>query len=301
MPNKPGPPRALPQPRLPLGIRDIAPESVLILAGGRAILLQLANPAVGHGVARHSDFVSRPLNRLNGTLAYVYAVTCGSPVDRARAVRRVALAHRPVHSPRARAGDGRSPGWPPEGTGRPSYDAFDPHLQLWVAATLYESASRMHDLVFGPLSDEDAETVYRDYGVLGTALQVPQDLWPKDRAAFNRYWQRARAELTTDSVTKGVARQLLNPPVAPLWLRMAMPLARLVTTGLLDPRERALFDLPWSPRRQRRFERLLTVVRVVYPRLPRRLRHGPMTHYLKRGREASPAGGDTAGQGSSTA
>ncbi|MGY4857043.1 oxygenase MpaB family protein [Cryobacterium sp. AP23] len=257
-----------------LGIRDVAPESVLVLAGGRAILLQLANPAVGHGVARHSDFASRPLGRLNGTLAFVYAVTCGTPIDRAAAVRRVALAHRPVHS----APGADSPA--------PAYNAFDPHLQLWVAATLYESATRMHDLVYGPLADADAESVYRDYGVLGTALQVPPGMWPVDRAAFAAYWLRATAELSTDTTTRGVADQLLHSRTGPPWLRLAMPLARLVTTGLLEPDERALFALPWSAGRQRRFDALLGVMRLVYPRLPARLRHAPMRHYLRAGRAA---------------
>jgi uncharacterized protein (DUF2236 family) len=256
----------VPTSRSPLGIRDIAPESVLVLAGGRAILLQLANPAVGHGVARHSDFATRPLSRLHGTLAYVYAVTCGSAADRAAAVRRVGRAHRPVHGA---AGSGQA------------YNAFDPRLQLWVAATLYESATRMHDLVYGPLDDIDAESVYRDYAVLGTALQVPAELWPADRAAFAAYWERERDGLSTDATTRHVAEQLLHPSSGPLWLRLAMPLARLVTTGLLEPHERSLFDLPWSPRRQRRFWAVVRLVRLVYPRLPARLRHAPMRHYLR--------------------
>jgi uncharacterized protein (DUF2236 family) len=257
------------------GIRDVAPESVLVLAGGRAILLQLANPAVGHGVARHSDFAARPLGRLNGTLAYVYAVTCGSPIDRAAAVRRVALAHRPVHSVPGPNGD------------EPAYNAFDPRLQLWVAATLYESATRMHDLVYGPMPDADAESVYRGYGVLGTALQVPVGMWPADRRAFAAYWRQASAELVTDATTRGVADQLLHPRTGPLWLRAVMPGARLFTTGLLSPTERHLFDLPWSAARQRRFDALLGVVRLVYPRLPARLRHAPMRHYLRVGRAAT--------------
>lgn len=263
------------------GIRDIAPESVLVLAGGRAILLQLANPAVGHGVARHSDFVSRPLARLHGTLSYVYAVTCGTPIDRAAAVRRVALAHRPVHSDPADHASAH------HGAAGPAYNAFDPGLQLWVAATLYESATRMHDLVYGPLADADAESVYRDYGVLGTALQVPAGLWPADRAAFAEYWRRASTELSTDATTRGVAEQLLHPRNGPLRLRLAMPLARLVTTGLLTPGERALFHLPWSATRQRSFDLVLAGLRLVYPRLPARLRHAPMRHYLRVGRDTA--------------
>ncbi|TFD94046.1 DUF2236 domain-containing protein [Cryobacterium lactosi] len=300
-------------PGTPLGIRDLAPESVLILGGGRAILLQLANPAVGHGVARHSDFAARPLDRLTGTLSYVYAVTCGTPIDRAAAVRRVSLAHRPVHSERtagARTAGARTAGAQPaaepagaqpaaEPAGRPpSYNAFDPELQLWVAATLYESATRMHDLVFGPLTDADAESVYRDYGVLGTALQVPAGLWPADRAAFAAYWDRAVADLSTDETTRSVARQLLHPTTGPVWLRLAMPLARLVTTGLLEPGERALFNLPWSAGRERAFGAVISVLRGVYPRLPTRLRHAPMRRSLSAGRalaarqhEAADAGG----------
>jgi uncharacterized protein (DUF2236 family) len=260
------------------GIRDIAPESILILAGGRAVLLQLAHPAVGHGVADHSDFAARPLGRLNGTLAYVYAVTCGSPVVRAASVRRVALAHRPVHSAPG-AADGATP----------AYNAFDPQLQLWVAATLYDSATRMHDLIYGPMSDEDAEAVYRDYAVLGTALQVPAESWPVDRRAFAAYWRQASADLSTDSTTRGVADQLLHSRTGPFWFRAVMPLARLVTTGLLSPAERALFDLPWSPGRQRGFDVIMRVLRLVYPRLPARLRHAPMHHYLRAARTAAPA------------
>jgi uncharacterized protein (DUF2236 family) len=264
--------------RTPLGIRDIAPEGVLVLAGGRAILLQLANPQVGHGVARHSDFAARPLDRLNGTLAYVYAVTCGTPIDRAAAVRRVALAHRPVHGPAS-----GSP-HPEHGESSPAYNAFDPRLQLWVAATLYESATRMHDLVFAPLGADDAEALYRDYGVLGTALQVPAGAWPSDRSAFAEYWRGEIALLQTGQTTRAVAERLLNPDGGPFWLRLVMPLARLVTTGLLEPAERALFDLPWSKGRQRRYDLFLSVLRTVYPRLPRWVRHAPMRHYLRASR-----------------
>ena len=180
-------------------------------------------------------------------------------------------------------GEDRTPG---EASGAPAYNAFDPRLQLWVAATLYESATRMHDLVYGPLADADAENVYRDYGVLGTALQVPAGFWPADRAAFADYWRQATAELSTDATTRGVADQLLNPATGPVWLRLAMPLARLVTTGLLTPRERALFALPWSSGRQLRFAAVLRLVRLVYPRLPAWLRHAPMRHYLRVGAAA---------------
>lgn len=250
-----------------MAIRDMAGEAVLIAAGGRSILLQIADPAIGHGVARHSDFASRPLDRLRGTLTYVYAVTFGTPEEAAAAARAVNHAHRPVH------GQGSA--------GSPAYSAFTPELQLWVAATLYDSAVTMHELIYGPQSDAMADRVYQDYAALGTALQVPPGMWPHDRTAFRSYWNERIDRLRTDATTRAIAWQLLRPRNAPVWLRLGMPLGRLLTVGLLPTEVRALFDLPWSNAAQRRFDRTLRVIAAVYPVLPRRLRHWPKEHYLR--------------------
>jgi uncharacterized protein (DUF2236 family) len=252
----------------PLRIGDIAAESVLIAAGGRAILLQLANPGVGRGVAEHSDFASRPLSRLVRTLEYVYTVVYGNPEQVEAVVRSVSRAHGPVRS----APDADDP----------TYSAFDPRLQLWVAATLYDSALDMHERIYGPLDEASAELIYQDYAVLGTALQVPPALWPADRAAFREYWSRELLTLHTDTTTKRVAHALLHPTAAPFWLRAAMPLARLMTSGLLPASLRDSFELPWSPARRRMFAGVMAVVRVVYPRLPRTLRHLPRDVALRR-------------------
>ncbi len=246
-------------------MRGVAGEGILIAAGGRAILLQLANPAIGHGVANHSHFANRPLDRLNGTLSYVYAIVFGTADLVAMVTARVNHAHIPVHS---------------SGTG-PIYNAFTPELQLWVAATLYESATHLHGLLYGALDDATADAVYREYSRLGTSLQVPPQLWPADRAAFRRYWNEQLPLLTTDAATRAVAHELLHSRAAPPWYRAALPLARLMTAGLLPPEVRELFELPWSPRRQRRFDRVIGGIRFVYPRLPKVLRHWPKNHYLR--------------------
>ena len=249
-----------------LRLADVAREGVLLAGGARAILLQLANPAVGHGVARHSDFASNPLQRLRNTLSYVYVVVYGTPDEVARITRLVDATHGPIRGK--------------------DYDALDPGLQLWVAATLYDTAAGVYQRVFGPLSAEDAEAIYQDYAILGTALQVPQDLWPRDLPAFREYWAAAVTTLNTDPETRAVARELLHPKRVPLWLRASMPLVRLVTAGLLTPAERALFELPWDDRRARRFDRAIRTIAALYPRLPRQLRHWPRNHYLGRFRGA---------------
>lgn len=251
---------------MPTRMRDISNEAVLLAGGARAILLQLAMPAVGAGVARHSDFTSDPLRRLRNTLTYLYVLVYGTSDEVTAIVGYVDRAHGPVRS---------APG--EEGT---AYNAVDPQQQLWVAATLYDSALTVHEAVFGPLPADDAEALYREYAVIGTALQMPAALWPASRADFARYWGESLASLRVNEEARGVAWDLLHPPTAPLWLRAAMPLVRFLTAGFLPRGVRDAFALPWSAGDERRFRLVVRMLAAVYPRLPLRLRRWPAKHYL---------------------
>ena len=244
-------------------------EAVLLAGGGAAILLQLADRRVGHGVARHSDFASRPLDRLHGTMTYLTAIVHGTPDEAAHVRRLVDRAHGPVHSERRAA--------PADGV---AYDAFDRDAQLWVAATLYAAAVLVWDRLVGPMPDEAADRTYREYAIVGTALQVPEGAWPADRAAFRAWWDDRLAALVVDDEARDVARRLLHPEAGPLWLRAAMPLVRLVTAGLLPADVREAYRLPWDARRAARYERVMDVAAAVLPWLPRRLRHAPRDRYL---------------------
>ena len=252
-------------------IRDVAGEGILLAAGARAILLQVADPSVARGVAEHSDFATRPLDRLEGTLGYIYAVVFGSPDEVARARRIVGRAHAPVRSTVA-AADGSAP----------AYSAYDPELQLWVAATVYQSAVTMFELCFGPLHEEAADRIHRQYAVLGTALQVPDGMWPEDRAAFRAYWDARIATLEPTADARRIARTLLEGQGAPKAVRVSMPLVALVTAWLLPPRIRAGFGMRWDARLERRCTRLLTPVLVVYRVLPRLVREAPRTVITRR-------------------
>ena len=237
-----------------LRIADVSGEAILLAGGARAILLQLANPGVAAGVAGHSDFADRPLDRLHGTLTYLYVIVYGTGTEARAIARAVGEAHRPV------AG------------------ANDPGLQLWVAATLYDTAMQVHELVNGPLSDDDAESLLQDYAIVGTALGVPRSDWPADRAAFAAYWSRELDGARVDAPARAVAQALLHPVAGPWWLKAVMPMVRMVTAGLLSPGLREAYGLPFDAKR---FARAVRFVRAVYPRLPRAVREAPKRRYLR--------------------
>ncbi|CAN5290033.1 hypothetical protein BH11ACT5_BH11ACT5_14910 [soil metagenome] len=232
---------------------DAAAEAILLAGGARAILLQLAHPAVGRGVAEHSDFAERPLGRLHGTLTYLYVIRFGTPEEAASIARHVGAAHRPV------VGEG--------------YDARDVALQVWVAATIHDTAVRMHELVLGPADEQE---LLDEAAIVATTLGVPRSEWPATPEAFAEYW--GGVPLRVEQPARDVAQALLHPATGPLWMRALMPTVRLVTAGLLDDDLREAYGLPLDARK---FERLVRVARAVYPRLPRFIRHAPMRRYLR--------------------
>ncbi|HEY8588915.1 MAG TPA: oxygenase MpaB family protein, partial [Naasia sp.] len=151
----------------PAGYRELVAEGVLLAGGARALLLQLAHPAIARGVAEHSGFAADPTRRLLGTLTYLYALAFGTEEEAARAVREVGRAHRGVAS----------------ATEPDAYSARDPGLQLWVTATLYDTTVQVAELTWGPLEPAVADEVYRESARIGTALGMPTGEWPADREA----------------------------------------------------------------------------------------------------------------------
>lgn len=252
-------------------------EGILLVGGGRALLLQLADPAIAEGVARHSGFALDPVRRLTGTLEYLYVLAFGSDDEQRRIARLVGDAHRGVRG----AGD------------RP-YDARDPALQLWVAATLYDTTVLIVEAVRGPLSAADGDALYRQSARNGTALGMPPALWPADRAAFAAYWADRIAHLEVTPTARILARTLMRPAHGPRWVRWSMPLVRLLTAGFLPERIRAGYGVRWSPALQRRFERRFRVLTTTYRLLPAAVRQAPSLLVLRRfrartGSVAAPA------------
>jgi uncharacterized protein (DUF2236 family) len=236
---------------------EYAADGVLVLGGAAAILLQVADPVVARGVAEHSDFARRPMDRLRNTLRYVYAVGLGSAQQSRQAAGAVNRAHARV-------------------TG-----ARDADRQLWVAATLHRVGVMVHEAVAGPLPAALADEIYAAGERVGSALQLPPGVWPVDRAAFDRYWTDAVAALEIGDDARGIARDLLRNRAIPWWTRPAMPLLRVVTSGLLPPSVREAYGLPWHPRRYRA---AIGFVRALRRVTPRRLRELPSRRLLETGR-----------------
>ena len=234
------------------------PAATLLPAAN--VIMQLSLPGVGYGVLESpvdsGSVYKHPFKRARTTGTYLAVATIGSETDRALIRAAVDSVHRQVRSTSS------SP---------LSYSAFDPKLQLWVASCLYRYFVDQHEFLHGPLDDATADVVYRDAKRLGTTLQVPERMWPADRVAFDEYWKRTLDELCIDPPVREHLRGVASVAFLPWPLRaLAGPFNLFATTGFLAPEFRAVMQLDWSENQQRRFEWLLTALRIADRVIPHR-------------------------------
>jgi uncharacterized protein (DUF2236 family) len=248
-------------------------EMVLLLAGGRALLMQLAHPKVAAGVGEHSSFQEDPLGRLYRTMGAMWSIVFDpKPVARV-ALRAVAEAHKRV--------SGNVPPDEPS-HGCTGYDAADQALLLWVHATLIDSAMVAYDRFVMPLSSAARREYYEDSKRLAALFRIKQDNIPPSLAAFDRYMAEISASgmVAVGPTARRLAREILHP--RPLVLRPAAPMFRLVTAGLLPKKIRDGYGLKWSEQREKRLALVAGAVRRMLPLVPPALRVVPHARRAER-------------------
>ena len=239
-------------------IRRVNAEPAILFGAGRALLLQLAHPAVAQGVADHSDFQHNPFKRLQGTLEATYTMVFGTRELAAAVGQRIRWIHDHV-------------------TG-PSYQANDPANLMWVHATLFDTALSCYERLVAPLPAADRETYYEEMTVVAEAFGCPRAAQPADLDAFHAYFADQVETLEVTDVARRLGRDIIHP-VLPFKLHIplapALALHRRAAVGLTPSPLREQFGFEWSATDQRKLDRLLARVRGVSAVTPRSVRVTP--------------------------
>jgi uncharacterized protein (DUF2236 family) len=229
-------------------------EAVLLVAGPRALLMQIAHPLVAAGVARHSDFPADAFERLGRTLGATLAISFGD-TEQALAT----AVHRKVAG---RTASGAT------------YSALDPDLLKWVWATLVDSALAAHRLLIGGLSQDEEGRYVGEMRALAVAMRTPRRVLPRGLTGFRAYVDRTLAGLVVSEEAARLAPPILTPPLPPALRPLAM-LQRELTVGLLPDRLRRAYGLRWSGGRERAFGLATTAARAALRATPATLRRLP--------------------------
>jgi uncharacterized protein (DUF2236 family) len=229
-------------------------EALLLLgAGPRALLMQIAHPLVAEGVDQHSNFRADPWSRLVATLHSYLTIVYGSGPQARAEIARLNRLHRsiagPVRDERARAA-----------TSATAYLARDPELSLWVHATLIDATIVAYDAWIEPLSRDRRRAYYDETRPIGRAFGISDRLLPSDLDAFEAYLARMTGPggpVVVTPTAQSLAQVILHPSLAPIAPPLA-PILRHVpawtydwtmwpAVALLPAEMRDAFGLPWSP------------------------------------------------------
>ena len=241
-------------------------NGLALAPAGANVVMQLSRLPVGRGVAESrvdgGALIKHPIKRTRTTLGYIVAVLLGGDEMREYMRREVNRQHRDVHS---REDD------------KVNYNAFDPDLQLWVAACMYRGSLDAIRLVSADVSGDLLDELYEHCSRFATTLQVPIERWPRDRDAFEEYWSEALDLVAMDDVTReylrGMVRLRFLPPVLNAWLG---PAHEFIVTGFLPPLFREQLGVSWGPGRQQAFDVMCRISVSVHRILPRALREFPL-------------------------
>ncbi len=233
-------------------------EQLSITGGVRALLLQVAHPAVADGVARFSNFKADPFGRGYRTFAAMAMIYFGSKTQAEQTAQRLWRMHSAIR--------GEAPN---------AYSANDPLLLLWVLATLTDTTLQVYKRMPLPGLPPDWETrFYEESKVAAQLLGIPAEVYPPDLQAFEAYFKTMlEGELLGSTATcREVAQSIVQHPRAP------KKLANLLATGWLPEPLCVRLGIAVQTNSAAKLERFLQRYLWIYRLIPKTLRWSPAYH-----------------------
>lgn len=235
-------------------------EAIVVAGWGRAILLQLAHPAVAAGVHHHSGFrgsLRASFTRLFSTVRAMLSITFGDHEQVIAAAAGVNTIHDRVR-----------------GAG---YSAHDPDLQRWVHATLLESIPSIYERLVGPLTADERDRYFAEATIMEPLLGMPAGWLPRDASELDAYMRNTldSGRLVVTGTSRALAHAVLYPP---RW-RVAWPAFRpmqLLTIGSLPPAIREAYGFAWGTREERALARWTWALRLLLRLSPSVVREWPI-------------------------
>ena len=232
-------------------LRRVHRESVVALAGPRALLMQAAHPEAFDQFIMRTGSLDDPYGRLHRTARVLNAIGFGTREEADRATRPVRAVHR-------------------------RYGANIPHLQLWILGTLIDSNLLVYQRYVGALNHAERQAYYDDFKVVGRLFdlhEMPATI--EDFEAYMKAMLRS-GDLHVSEQARALAIDIvMRPPLSPVLLPVR-ELVNQITVGLLPREVRRLYGFRWDPLRAAAVRGGAEYLRrVVVPLLPRRVRLAP--------------------------
>ncbi|KAJ5813358.1 uncharacterized protein N7503_000108 [Penicillium pulvis] len=218
---------------------QILQEGILFAGSGAALLLQAAMPEIREEENSNDtpkDLATELLDALQAHISYTSTLVFGTRTERKTLL---GMLHR-----------GEAPGL---GGGRNNRFAHHPPLQLWMAATLYATATDFYQRVYG-----------------------------RTRQKFWSYWDDQVGKLVVSPDAARFAKDLRESTDMPKWVQRIKPFLRVVTIEMLPPKLREAYGLRSTGKTRALYRTWMGFSTAVYPAMPRKMRAYPLRYYQDR-------------------
>ncbi|WP_280262324.1 oxygenase MpaB family protein [Nocardia wallacei] len=256
-------------------LRGLAPDAPaaryaadwrLLLFAPAALLLQVAHPVIGSGVAQHSIYRADPVRRFDRSYWATLALAFYGD-ETAEYGRDIRALHKPIGGT--------------DHAGR-RYHAWDPEAYFWVLATGYWASTLIADRIEDGLSRAERAELYAGWRQMSLLAGLRERDAPADLDAFEAFFDRVLAQrLERHPSVQDVYEVMRRPPAParvpnlvwkPVMWGVVGPFAAWVNTGVLPPEIRDLFGRTWTHRDERLLRVFFRTVRVVDRVLPAPIR-----------------------------
>lgn len=198
-------------------------SAVLLVGGLRALLIQSLNPLAMAGIAEHSDYLARPLSRLQRTAEYVATVVYG---DTASAERAAGMVRR-LHS--------RVSGIDPI-TAR-AYSAEDYETMLWVHCVEIHSFMAAYRAYGGGLTEDEQDAYLAEQVRAAELIGIPAEIVPASRRDYRVYFEVMRDRLCVSEASRDAIELVVDPPLTRELLPHQLTLRMMATAAVaITPR-----------------------------------------------------------------
>ncbi|PLN84721.1 hypothetical protein BDW42DRAFT_183439 [Aspergillus taichungensis] len=201
---------------------QILQEGALFAGAGSALLLQAAYPGIRHGES-NGQLATELVDSLQATLSYISCLVFGTRAEKQTLLGLLARNHPPL-----KASESIRQNTP---------------AHLWVAATLYATATDFYQRIYGRVNYRTAEAAYAEFTVLIHSLGLPSGSWPPTRHAFWRYWDEQIDQLVVTEEGHRFAQELMHHTAVPRWVSPLKPMMRVITIEMLPPALREAYGL----------------------------------------------------------
>ncbi|KAJ5815824.1 hypothetical protein N7447_008057 [Penicillium robsamsonii] len=246
-------------------------EGILFAGSGATLLLQAAMPGIrdaGPNNGGHKELATELLDALQANISYISCLVFGTRDERKALI------------------DLLQDGKPPLlGSGRSNRFSEHPPLQLWMAATVYATATDFYQRVYGRVDYASAQRAYSEYALLMNCLGVPANIWPESRQAFWAYWDDQIPRLTVSEDAALFAKDLRESNDMPRWVQSLKPFLHVITTEMLPPRLRDAYGLRSTVTTRALYRTWMGFSVALYPAMPDKWRAYPLKFYQNRLKE----------------